>query len=116
MLRMTRTKTLSAVFVWLRASERISVKVLAWRICVLLRQSLIPAIISFRPDIFTRRGIGIIRGEVAWPRCRAECNGRKIGPAAIAFRAADELNDFCAHKSPSHIVIATRPANASDIR
>jgi hypothetical protein len=28
----------------------------------------------------------------------------------------DQLNDFRAHENPTHIAIATRPTNASDIR
>jgi hypothetical protein len=59
LLRMMPTRTLIAVRVWLRASERISVSALA--ICHV-------------------------------------------------------LNNLCAHENPSHTAIATRPANASEIR
>jgi hypothetical protein len=34
----------------------------------------------------------------------------------MALRAADELNDFCAHENPSHTTIATRPASAREIK
>ena len=34
----------------------------------------------------------------------------------MVLRATDELNDFCAHENPSHTAIATRPANASEIK
>src|ERR1700682_320159 len=53
--RMMPTRTLSAVLVWLRASERISMIVLDLGIYN-LRFALI------WPDIFARRGIGMIHG------------------------------------------------------
>jgi hypothetical protein len=32
------------------------------------------------------------------------------------LRAANELNDFCAHENPSHTAMATNPTKASEIR
>jgi hypothetical protein len=104
-LRMTATRTLSAVLVWLRASERISVTDLG--------------IVGFRrlgADIFARRGIDVIHHEIVGPSRRPEGDGWKIGSPAIMLRAADELNDLCTHDKPSHTAIATRPASASKIR
>ena len=104
-LRMTATSTLSAVLVWLRASERISVSDLG-----------IAGFCWLGPDIFARRCIGMVHHEIVGPRRRPECDGGEIGLLAMMLRAADELNDLCAHDNPSHTAIATRPANASDIR
>jgi hypothetical protein len=105
LLRMTPTKTLSADLVWLRASERISVSDLV-----------IARLYRFRPEVFTGRGIGIVHDEIVTACHRAERDGGKIRLLTVAPRAADELNDLCAHENPSHTAIATRPANASDIR
>jgi hypothetical protein len=58
----------------------------------------------------------MIHHEIVGPRHGPECNGGKIGWPAMMFWAADELNDFCAHENPSHTAIATRPANASEIK
>ena len=41
---------------------------------------------------------------------------RNIRPAAVAPGAAGEWNDLCAHDTPSHMTMATRPAKASEIR
>src|SRR5665647_727728 len=104
-LRITATSTFSAVLVWLRAIERISVTDLG-----IVRSCRLGA------DIFARNGIGMIHHEIVGPRRGAEGDRRKIGMLAIAFRDADELNDLCAHDNPSHTAIATRPASASEIR
>ena len=58
----------------------------------------------------------MIYHEIVGPRRRAKYDRWKIGVLAIAFRPTDELNDLCAHDKPSHTAIATRPANASEIR
>jgi len=104
-LRMTATSTLSADLVWLRASERISVNDLG-----------IARFCRLGAEIFARRGIGMIHREIVGPRRRPEGDGREIGWPAMVLRATDELNDFCAHENPSHTAIATRPANASEIK
>jgi hypothetical protein len=103
--RITATSTLSAVLVWLRASERISVTDLA-----------IAGFFRLGRNVFARRSIGVTHHEIVGPRRRAKDDGGKVGVIAMAPRAADELNDLCAHEIPSHTAIATRPANASDIR
>jgi hypothetical protein len=107
-LRMTPTSTLSAVLVWLRASERISVMVFG--ICHVMTGHGI-----FAGPNFARRRVGMIHGEIVRP------NGRPRGAGQVhrqvsALRTRDEWNDFCAHENPSHSAIATRPASASDIR
>jgi hypothetical protein len=107
--RMMPTKTLSAVLVWLRASERISMSVFDLDIGHLRFARL-------RPDIFARRGVDMVHGQIVALRRRSKCNGRKIGLPAIVLRAANELNDFCAHENPSHTAMATSPTNASDIK
>src|SRR3974390_2008024 len=86
-LRITATSTLSAVLVWLRASERISVTDLA-----------IAGFHGLGTDIFARRGVGMIHHEVVGPRRRAKGDSRKVGQLAIALRPTDELNDLCAHE------------------
>src|SRR5450756_1588037 len=103
-LRMTATRTLRAVFVWLRASERISVTDLG-----------IAGSVGLGADDFGRRGIGMVHDEVVRSDRRPERDRREIRLLAV-FRTADELNDFCAHETPSHIAIAIRPASASEIR
>ena len=60
-LRMTPTSTLSAVRVWLRASDRISVTVLG--ICHVMAGHSIFA----TPNAFARRRIGMIHGEIIGP-------------------------------------------------
>jgi hypothetical protein len=69
-----------------------------------------------RPDIFAWRRVGMIHGEIVGPCRRPKGDGGKVRVFARALRAADESNDFCAHDNPSHTAIATRPANASEIR
>src|SRR5512141_839896 len=81
-LRITATSTLSAVFVWLRASERISVTDLT-----------IAGFRRLRMHIFARRGVGMIHHEIVGPRHRAEGDGRKVRQLAMALRSANELND-----------------------
>jgi hypothetical protein len=58
----------------------------------------------------------MVHGQIVALRPRSKCNGRKIGLPAIVLRAANELNDFCAHENPSHTAMATSPTNASDIK
>jgi hypothetical protein len=62
-----------------------------------------------------RHKIGMLcRGAVR--HRRAECDGRKIRLFAVAFRARNEVDDFCRHANASHNARAIRPASASDIR
>jgi hypothetical protein len=68
-----------------------------------------------RKDIFARRGVGVVHGEIVAPSGRPDCCGKVQKPASAA-RAPDELNDFGAHEKPSHNAIAIRPAKASEIR
>jgi hypothetical protein len=107
--RMMPTRTLSAVLVWLRASERISMIVLDLDICN-LRLALL------RPDIFARRGIDVIHSQIVTPHHGSKCDGRKIGLSAIMLRTANESNNFCAQENPSHTAMATNPTRASEIR
>jgi hypothetical protein len=69
-----------------------------------------------RRKIFAGRGVDVVHGQIAGLSHRAKYDCGKVGLLAIAVRPADELNDFRAHKNPSHIAIATRPTNASDIK
>jgi hypothetical protein len=108
-LRMTATSTLSALLVWLRASERISV--MDFGICHVMAGCGIVA----RPNAFARRGVGMIHGEIVRPNGRSRSAG-KIHRQVSALRTRDEWNDLCAHENPSHIAMATRPASASEIR
>jgi hypothetical protein len=55
---MTPTRTLSAVLVWLRASERISVTVLAIAECTRL---------GFEPGTLASRRINVINDEIIGP-------------------------------------------------
>src|SRR5450756_2864412 len=59
-LRMTATRTLRAVFVWLRASERISVTDLG-----------IAGSVGLGADDFGRRGIGMVHDAVSYTHLRA---------------------------------------------
>ena len=68
-----------------------------------------------RPEIFARRRVGMIHGEIVRPDGRPACGG-KVGRPASAFRTRGEWNDLGAHENPSHNAIAIRPANASEIR
>jgi hypothetical protein len=58
----------------------------------------------------------VVYGQVARLSHRAKYDRGKVGLLAIVVRPPDELNDFRAHENPSHIAIATKPTNASDIR
>src|SRR5258708_20178106 len=106
--RMRRTRTLSAVLVWLRASERISVTDLVIGHAM--------AELDGGWNILARRGVDMVHGQIVGTSRRPKCNGRKIGRHALVLRSTDELNNFCAHENPSQTAIATRPAKASDIR
>jgi hypothetical protein len=108
-LRMTATSTLSALLVWLHASERISV--MDFGICHVMAGHGNFA----RPNALARRGIRMIHGEIIRPNGRSRGTG-KIHRRFPALRTRDEWNDLCAHENPSHIAIATRPASASEIR
>jgi hypothetical protein len=101
---MTPTRALMAVRVWLRAIERISVRVFG-----IFELGLI---ICGR-DIFARCGVGMI---FRFNR-QEKCYDRKIRClAADATRARNEADDFRAHDIPSHTAIATRNTSASEIR
>src|SRR5579871_943417 len=100
--RMTPTRQLIAVLVWLRAIDRISVRVLG----IELRGVVV------RRDIFTGCRIGaIVRLFRATKR-----DGRKIRRPATACRTRNEADHVGIHASASHTAIATRPASASEIR
>jgi hypothetical protein len=58
----------------------------------------------------------MVHREIIGRYRRAEYDGRKISRLAVGFRARDELDDFCAHESPSHSAMATRPASESEIK
>jgi hypothetical protein len=79
--------TLIAVLVWLRASERISVR-------VLLRK-----VVIFRLGMFARRRTDAIPGEIIRLDRRAERDGRKIRGFAIAAGPPDEVDDLTLHDS-----------------
>ena len=68
-----------------------------------------------RPEIFARRRVGMIHGEIVRPDGRPAC-GEKVGRPTSAFRTRGEWNDLGAHENPSHNAIAIRPAKASEIR
>jgi hypothetical protein len=68
------------------------------------------------PDIFARRRIDVIHGEIVGPYRQAKCDRWKITWLAFAFFAQDEWNDGCTHAHTSHTAMASKPASASDIR
>jgi hypothetical protein len=100
---MTPTRALMAVRVWLRAMERISVKVFG-----IFELGLI---ICGR-DIFARCGVGMIFHRY-W---QVKCYGGKIRRVTATTRTRNEADDVCAHDIPSHTAIATRNTSASEIR
>jgi hypothetical protein len=65
-----------------------------------------------RANIFARRRIGMIHGEMVRPKKDSD----SVFRSASAARPRDELNDRRAHEYLSHSAIATRPASASEIR
>jgi hypothetical protein len=108
-LRITPTSTLSAVRVWLRASERISVRFFG------IGHVMAGHGVFARPNACARRGVGVIHGEIVQLNAGSRLV-EKFRPPVSAAGARDEWNDFCAHENPSHRTIATRPASASEIR
>ena len=106
--RMTPTRTLSAVRVWLRASDRISVMLLTIF-------DIVPGQIEGW-NIFARRRGGVIHGQVVGPRRRAKRGRRKMHGLWLALEPWNEWNDFRAHDNASHTAIATRSVRESDIR
>jgi hypothetical protein len=59
-LRITPTSTLSAVRVWLRANERISVTDFG------IGHVIAGCSMFARPNAFARLGVGMIHGEIIW--------------------------------------------------
>ena len=143
-LRMTPTSTLSAVRVWLRAGERISVTDLGiLNLCLInigaragiavgrqsrdaradhsrLRAGIDEMAFFAGPNIFAGRRVesccvNMIHGEVVRPDRRPKCRGSVVGPASAVF-ARDELDDLGTHENPSHNANAIRPASASEIK
>jgi hypothetical protein len=102
---MMPTSTLTAVLVWLRASERISVIVFFGHLLL----------VPIRLDILGRRCICTIHGAIII-HGRAEYDRRKVRLPAIALRTGNELNDLCTHAKASHNAMTTRPVSASDTR
>jgi hypothetical protein len=98
-LRMILARTVIAVRVWLRASERISVSGFVFDI--------------LRFAMFAGRLDGL-RGAIM--RDRAERNGWKIRLLGSVPGVWDQLGDVGAHEGSSHSAIATRPTSASEIR
>ena len=106
--RMTPTRTLSAVRVWLRASDRISVTVLA-----------IFQIIHGRIEgrkIFTRCRVDVIHGQIVGPRRRVKRSRREMHRLSPAIEPWNEWNNFRAHDNASHTAIVIRAAKESDTR
>src|ERR1700761_4130992 len=96
---MTPTRALMAVRVWLRASERISVRVLD-----------ISDRSRFLGRIFARHPIVHVSREAKRYR-------REIGQATeVAARRRHEAHDFRAHNIPSSRTIATRSMIALEIK
>jgi hypothetical protein len=108
---MTPTRTLIAVLVWLRASDRISVIVLV----IALRRALVFTVV-WRSRVIGACFIGAIHGEVVRPDRRAERDGREVRRLAEAAGAPNETDDLGTHDKPSRIAMAMRPASASDIK
>jgi hypothetical protein len=98
---------LIAVLVWLRASDRISVRVLGMS----LRGG-----IALGRRMFARRRVDMIHHEIVRLDRRAERNRQKVGQLAPALGPRNKANDICAHDNPSEMTIATSPINASDSR
>ncbi len=67
-------------------------------------------------NIFTRRRIGVIHGQVVGLWCCAKRGQREMHGLWFAIATSNEWNDFRAHDNASHTAIAIRPAKASDIR
>src|SRR5450755_4981612 len=86
--RITPTSALIAVLVWLRAMERISVRVLG---------------MSLRGDIvlgrrlFARRWVHMIHHEIVGLDRRTKRNRRKIRAFACSIGPRNKANDVCAH-------------------
>jgi hypothetical protein len=91
-----------------RAGDRISVLVLAIF-------QIIPGQIEGW-NIFTRRRVGVIHGQVIRPTRRAKRSRLEMHGLSFAMEPWNEWNDFRAHDNASHIAIATRPVRESDIR
>jgi len=98
---------LIAVLVWLRAIDRISVRVLGMS----LRGG-----IALGRRMFARRRVDMIHHEIVRLDRRAERNRQKVGQLAPALGPRNKANDICAHDNPSEMTIATSPINASDSR
>jgi hypothetical protein len=105
--RITPTSALIAVLVWLRAMERISVRVLG--------MSLRGGIVLGR-RMFARRRVRMIHHEIVGLDRRTKRNCWKIRRLACSIGPRNKANDVCAHDNPSVITIATSPINASDSR
>jgi hypothetical protein len=67
-------------------------------------------------NAFTRRGVGVIHGQVIGPWRQAKRDRRRMHRLSLALEPWNECNDFRAHDNASHTAIATRPARASDIK
>lgn len=93
---------MSALLVWLRASERI---------CVIVFAKLF--LLPIGREIFARSRIDIMRIRIG--QRRAKCDRGKIRSLAFVTRTGDELYDLCAHVN-SNNAMAIRPASASDIK
>jgi len=106
--RMTPTRALIALLVWLRASERISVS-------VLLGMSKSGFVVLKWNDL-ARRGIDMSFGKVLRLNCRAKGDRRKICRRSPVTRRQDEADHICAPTSPSLRKIATRPGSAIGFR
>src|SRR5438477_9317567 len=102
-LRMTPTRTFSAVLVWLRAIDRISVMLLGI-VWLCLRH--------FRPSSFARRRVEVIHDQIVGSRQGAESDVAN----AIMPAVANEVNDLCVQDNPSHSVRARSPTNAMAIK
>jgi hypothetical protein len=106
--RMTPTRALIALLVWLRASERISVNVLLG-----MYKS---GFVALEWNDLARRGIGMSCGKVLWLNCRTKGDGRKIRRRSPATRRRrDEADHICACASPSHRAMAIGPSNTFEI-
>jgi hypothetical protein len=69
---------------------------------------------TFRLDILARRGIDTVSGEIVHDG--AERDGWKIRLIGNIPGTRDELDNISTHEDSSHVAIAIRPINASDIR
>jgi hypothetical protein len=67
-------------------------------------------------NIFARRHVGVIHGQVIGVWRGAKRNRRQMQGLVLAIEPRNEWNDFRIHDNASHTTIASKPVTESDIR